>query len=66
MKHAFLAYLVTASAAVAHPGHEAAFVQGDAHWLSQPDHAVVIALGAALAILAAVGVAAKRRRAARE
>ena len=50
MKHAISAFfsgagLLSAGAALAHGGHEAAVVQGDAHWLMQGDHLAVLALG---------------------
>lgn len=48
MKYATLAYVLSAGAALAHTGHEAAMIQGDAHWLSQPDHAAVVIAGLAL------------------
>lgn len=62
MKHAFAAYVLSASAALAHEGHEAAVTQGDLHWLTQPDHLVVLALGAAVAALTVMRVVRERRR----
>ena len=49
MKHAISAFfsgagLLSAGAALAHGGHEAAVVQGDAHWLMQGDHLAVLGL----------------------
>ncbi|WP_095590906.1 hypothetical protein [Actibacterium ureilyticum] len=49
MKHATIAYLLGAGAALAHGGHEAAVTEGAGHWLRQPDHLVVLGL----AVLAA-------------
>lgn len=50
MKKVLFAYLATTAAAQAHGGHAEAALQGEAHWLTQPDHMVVI--GAALCLLA--------------
>ncbi len=48
-KLAPLALLATAGAAAAHSGHEAALTDGAAHWLSDPSHWIVLALGALVA-----------------
>ncbi|SMX30683.1 hypothetical protein [Actibacterium lipolyticum] len=48
MKKTLIVYAMTAGAAVAHPGHDAAALQGQAHWLGQADHIAVVALVAAL------------------
>lgn len=49
MKKAIAFLAVLPSAALAHPGHEAATAQGPAHWLTSADHLVVaVALGVAL------------------
>ena len=51
------ALLATAGMASAHPGHEAAVAQGVAHWLADPAHWAVLALGAlVLAEIARRGV----------
>jgi len=44
-----LALLATAGAAAAHSGHDAAVTEGAAHWLRDPDHWIVLALGALVA-----------------
>jgi hypothetical protein len=52
------ALLATAGMAAAHPGHEAAAAEGAAHWLTDPAHWAVLALGAlVLAEIARRGVA---------
>lgn len=44
---------LSASPALAHPGHVAAVVEGETHWLTQPDHlAIVIGVFALAGILA--------------
>ncbi|EIE50140.1 hypothetical protein AL036_02245 [Salipiger aestuarii] len=52
MKYAISAFLLTASAAMAHEGHDAALGDGAAHWLLSPLHGVgVLALGAVLLLV---------------
>lgn len=69
MKKTVLAYLATASTALAHSGHEAALLQGADHWLTQSDHLAVVLTAGGLSVL---GLAAlvrgrfARRRALRE
>lgn len=49
MKYAFPAFLLTATAAMAHDGHDAALGGGAAHWLLSPLHGVgVLAVAAVL------------------
>ena len=48
LRIAITTFLLSAGAASAHPGHEAAFTHGDAHWLLQADHLAVL-IPAALA-----------------
>ena len=68
MKHAFMIYMLGATAAFAHGGHEEAVLHGDVHWLTSGDHVVVLVLGAfAVGILARpglrlLGTALKRAR----
>jgi hydrogenase/urease accessory protein HupE len=52
MKKVLLAWLFTATAAAAHPGHDAAVPDGAVHWLVHLDHLAVIAAGVALVCLA--------------
>ncbi len=52
MKYAALALLATASAASAHPGHEAPVPDGAAHWLTSVDHLAVVGTATALLWLA--------------
>ena len=66
MKKLLIAYFATATAALAHPGHDAAVVEGQAHWLTQPDHIVVVGLSAALISLAGIRWSVRRMRALRE
>ncbi len=47
-----LIYLASAGVALAHPGHAGAADQ--AHWLTQPDHAVIVLAILGLAAVAAV------------
>lgn len=47
LKYTLPAFILSASAAAAHSGHEEAVVQGDVHWLSQADHLTVAVLSAA-------------------
>lgn len=65
MKHAITAYVLSATAALAHGGHEAATLQGEVHWLTQVDHLVVLVLGglAALAVAPVVWTRLRTRRA---
>lgn len=63
IKHAVPILLAGAGAAQAHPGHEAAHVEGPAHWLGAADHWIVLALAALVA--AEIGRRALRARAAR-
>lgn len=51
--------LVPAGMAAAHPGHEAAAARGAAHWLTDPAHWAVLALGAV--VLAEIARRAVRR-----
>lgn len=44
MKHAMTAYMLSASAALAHSGHEEAVAMGDTHWLTTGDHLIVVVL----------------------
>lgn len=59
MKKSVIAYLLTAGAAMAHPGHVEAVAYGEAHWLTQGDHLAAIA-GLGLVVLA--GALRLRRR----
>lgn len=43
---ALVAYVLSATAAFAHGGHEKAWVEGDVHWLTSADHLVLLVLGA--------------------
>ena len=52
MKKSLLAWLLTATAAVAHPGHDSVVPDGAAHWLVNLDHLAVIVAGVALVWLA--------------
>jgi hydrogenase/urease accessory protein HupE len=45
MKKSLLAWLFTATAALAHPGHDTPVPDGAAHWLVNLDHLAVIAAG---------------------
>jgi hypothetical protein len=65
MKYFTIAYLAGASAASAHSGHPEA-AAGQAHWLTQGDHAVILILGGALVALGVGRWSFKRLRAARE
>ena len=68
MKKATLLYLLTATAAVAHPGHESPVADGAAHWLAHGDHLAVIVAGVAFVWLALDGraLAALKRKLGRE
>lgn len=66
MKYAVFLYILSAGSALAHGGHEAAVTQGDAHWLLQVDHVVVLALVLAMGRLVVRRVSAERRKARRE
>lgn len=46
---AIVAYLLSATAALAHGGHEKAWAEGDVHWLTSADHLVLLVLGAVAA-----------------
>lgn len=48
MKKAIAIWLLAATSAAAHPGHEAPVSDGAAHWLLQGDHFLVIAGAVAL------------------
>jgi hydrogenase/urease accessory protein HupE len=48
MQKSLLAWLLTATAAMAHPGHDSGLPDGAAHWLVHGDHFAVIVAGAAL------------------
>ena len=48
MKKALAIWLLGATAAAAHPGHDAPVADGAAHWLLQGDHFLVIAGAVAL------------------
>lgn len=61
MKYAITAYVLTASAALSHGGHEEAVLRGDAHWLTTGDHVLVLGL-AALAIGFGLRAALRRVR----
>lgn len=53
MKHAITVLFLSAGAAAAHGGHEEAIVQGDVHWLTTGDHAIVLLLaGIAVGLIA--------------
>jgi hydrogenase/urease accessory protein HupE len=53
-------------AALAHTGHEAAVVHGDAHWVIQGDHLLVVAaLGAVASVVVGYAVEALKKRLAR-
>ena len=60
MKKAIAVWLLGASSALAHPGHDAPVADGAAHWLLQLDHFIVIAAGIALVWLV-LGSGALRR-----
>ena len=67
MKKAITAYVLSASAALAHGGHEAALVQGEAHWLTAPDHlAVLVLAGLLVGGVLAGALRARRSRSMRE
>lgn len=67
MKKTVLAYALMAQAAAAHSGHEAAIVAGEAHWLTEADHLVVVVFAIALAGLVVSRLVRRGRgRAARE
>jgi Spy/CpxP family protein refolding chaperone len=70
LKHATLTLFLSAGAALAHPGHEAAAAQGAAHWFSSPSHWIVLALGILVATEAARrtvrALRARARQAARD
>ncbi len=53
---------LSASPAFSHPGHEAAIRDGDAHWLTQTDHLVIVLLAAALVALVVAQVLLRGRR----
>lgn len=65
MKHAMTIYALSTGVALAHGGHDAALREGDAHWLTQGDHLIVLAL---LALAAGLGLrrALRARRARRQ
>ena len=44
MRFAIPAVFLGTGTAMAHSGHEAAVVQGEAHWLTQGDHLAVVVL----------------------
>jgi hydrogenase/urease accessory protein HupE len=52
MKKSLLAWMLTATAASAHPGHDPAIPDGALHWLVHLDHLAVIVAGVALIWLA--------------
>ena len=52
MKYAIPAYILSASAAFAHSGHDAAVYEGLVHWITQSDHLVVVGLGVLVGALA--------------
>lgn len=53
MKHAITVFFLSAGAALAHGGHEAAVVQADAHWLTTGDHVILLLLaGIAVGLIA--------------
>ncbi len=52
-------------AAVAHPGHEEAFLQGSSHWLMQGDHLAVVVAGGLLLWAVLLPVALRVSRAQR-
>lgn len=64
MKHAILVYLLSGGAALAHAGHDAAVIEGDAHWLTTGDHVIVLVL-VGLACGLGLRAALRRVRAAR-
>jgi hydrogenase/urease accessory protein HupE len=52
MKKSLLAWMLTATAAMAHPGHDTAVPDGALHWIVNLDHLAVIVAGVALLWLA--------------
>ncbi len=46
MKYAMTVYILSAGAALAHGGHEAAVTEGYSHWFTSGDHMVVLVLAA--------------------
>ena len=48
MQRTLLAWMLTASAAIAHPGHDEAARHGAAHWLFDLDHLAVVVPAALL------------------
>lgn len=48
MKKSLLAWMLTATAASAHPGHDSAVPDGALHWLVNLDHLAVIVAGVVL------------------
>ena len=44
MKYSMTAYVLSASTALAHSGHDEAVVMGDTHWLTMGDHLIVVVL----------------------
>ena len=50
MKKSLVAWLGTATAAVAHPGHDTPVPDGALHWLVHGDHLAVLALAGALVV----------------
>ncbi len=68
MKKSLLAWMLTATAALAHPGHDSAVPDGAAHWLVNLDHLAVIVAGVALVwlVLDTRPLAALRRWLARD
>ncbi len=63
MKKVVTAYVLTAGAALAHPGHEAALTHGDAHWLMAWDHLAVVGTASVLIALVAAGIRFSKRKA---
>ncbi len=63
LRPSILALLASTGAALAHPGHDAAVADGAAHWFTQPDHWIVLALVALVITEGARRVLRHRRRA---
>jgi len=52
MKYAtFATFLFSGSAALAHPGHDAALREGVSHWLFSPQHGLAVIAVAAVALV---------------
>ncbi len=63
MRNALIIWSVSATAALAHPGHGEARVL---HWLVEADHLLVVVLAGLAAVIAVLGLLERRRKARRE